>query len=374
MAIRRAQRLYVHVPFCRAKCAYCAFASEAPPEPARSERYLAALEAELARAAERAEALESVFVGGGTPTALGAARLARVLGLVRRHFALAPQVEWTVEANPDTLDAGSIEALAAAGVTRVSIGVQSFDEGLRRTLGRQADPSPAPEAVAALRRAGIQRLNVDLIYQIPGQTVALWQEDLRRALDLGVTHLSAYALTVEEGTRLAASAPALPDEEAFLAMWETTAAVANAYGLRRYEISNFACPGDECRHNLGIWYGDPYVGCGPAAASFDGCGRWTNPPELDAWLDGQAPDQDDIPPAARAAEILAFGLRTVRGWDLEHFRQVTGMAAGELCPGGLAELLEAGLLESTPDRLRPTARGLLLHDTVAERLLVVLAG
>jgi oxygen-independent coproporphyrinogen-3 oxidase len=373
MTVRPAQRLYVHVPFCRARCAYCAFVSEAPPDPRRMERYLCALERELASAVRQANALDSVYVGGGTPTALGPRRLTRLLELVRQHVAVTAQTEWTVEANPDALDPGTVAALASAGVNRVSLGLQSFDDDLRRTLGRQVDPGGTADAVTALRRAGICRVNADLIFQIPGQTLAQWTEDLRRALDLGVTHLSAYALTLEEGTRLAASAPVVPDEDCFLAMWDATDEMAHAYGLRRYEISNLAEPGHECRHNLEIWYGDPYAGCGPAAASFDGRRRWTNPPGLDAWLRGQGPEVDDIPDAARAAEILAFGLRTVAGWDLDQFQRVTGADLGTLCPAAIAELVAAGLLELVPGRLRPTPRGLLLHDTVAERILLPLA-
>lgn len=369
MTIRPAQRLYIHVPFCRARCAYCAFASEAPPVPARVERYLQTLDAELVEAARGAAVLESVFVGGGTPTAIGPAALARLLGLVRAHFALSPGVEWTVETNPDVLAPEMVAVLAGAGVNRVSIGIQSFDAGLRRALGRHADPTPVPAAVAALREAGIHRVTIDLIYQIPGQTLELWRRDLQQALDLGVRHLSAYALTLEEGTRLAAAAPDLPDEDAFLAQWEVTDTVAAAYGLSRYEISNLACPGEECRHNLGIWYGDPYAGCGPAAASFDGCRRWSQPAGLDAWCRREAPAMDDIPPAARAAEILAFGLRTAAGWDLARFHRVTGYEAALLCPEALAGLVDAGLLEMSPGRLRLSARGRLLHDHVAECLL-----
>jgi len=370
MVVRPAQRLYIHVPFCRARCAYCAFASEAPPVSARVERYLQTLEAELVEAARGAAVLESVFVGGGTPTAIGPAALARLLGLVRAHFALSPGAEWTVETNPDLLAPEMVAVLAGAGVNRVSIGIQSFDAGLRRALGRHADPTPAPAAVAALRAAGIHRVTVDLIYQVPGQTLELWRRDLQQALDLGVRHLSAYALTLEEGTHLAAAAPDLPDEDAFLAMWEATTALAAAYGLHRYEISNLACPGEACRHNLGIWYGDPYAGCGPAAASFNGCRRWTQPARLDAWLCRDPPLVDDIPPPARAAEILAFGLRTTEGWDLARFRRVTGFEAVALCPEAIAELVGEGLLVSLPGRLRPSARGLLLHDGVAERLLL----
>ena len=137
----------------------------------------------------------------------------------------------------------------------------------------------------------------------------------------------------------------------------------------RYEISNFACPSDECRHNLGIWYGDTYVGCGPAAASFDGVRRWTNPADLQAWLRGQPPEVDELPPLARAAEILAFGLRTVAGWDLGRFRAVTGLTPDDICPGTIRELVGVGVLEVAEGALRTTPAGMLVHDAIAERII-----
>ncbi len=371
MIVRPATRLYVHVPFCRAKCAYCAFYSEVSPTAPRVRQYVQAIEAEFARLAPRAEQLDSVFIGGGTPTVLGAAGLAGLLGLVRRYFRLSALAEVTVEANPDTLDAAIVEALAAGGANRVSMGVQSFRPELRQTLGRHGDADRAPGAVVALRAAGIARVNADLMYHIPGQTVDQWTADLRQVLDLGISHLSAYALTLEEGTRLAAAALPLPAEDTFEAMWQACDSVAAAYGLQRYEVSNFAIPGNECQHNLGIWYGDAYVGCGPAAASFDGVRRWTNPPNLDRWLAAAPPEIDEISPAARAAEILAFGLRTAAGWDVARFRRVTGMDPDRVCPGVLDELVDAGLLQRRAERLSPTPAGLLLNDAIAERIILL---
>lgn len=316
--------------------------------------------------------LDSVFVGGGTPTVLGSAGLERLLDQVRRSFRVLGQAEVTVEANPDMLDEAMAETLARAGVNRVSMGLQTFSETLRRRLGRRVDAAAAPLAVQALQRAGVRRLNADLIFLIPGQSLSQWLDDVRRTLDLGFTHLSTYALTVEEGTRLAGSLPPGGlDDSLFEDMWQAAAAVAEGYGLQRYEVSNLARPGDECRHNLGIWYGDAYLGCGPAAASFDGARRWTNPASLDAWLAGRPPEVDDIPSAARAAEILAFGLRTVRGWDLARFRAVTGMSPADLCPEVIRDLLAAGLLEEAPGTLRTTVAGLLVHDAIAERIILM---
>ena len=370
MALRPLARLYVHVPFCRAKCAYCAFYSEAPVRPQSVALYLEALEAEFVRVAPGAGALASVFVGGGTPSGLGAAALGQLLSLIRRRFVLLPQAEWTVEANPESLDDEVVATLAGSGVNRVSVGVQTLVPALRQTLGRRGDPSAALARLEALRQAGIARLNVDLIYHIPGQSLEHWEGDLRAVLGLGVTHLSAYALTLEEGSRLAAAKLALPTEEEFTEMWQRTETVTAEYGLRRYEISNFSRPGAECQHNLGVWSGEPYLGCGPAAASFDGQQRWTNPPSLQSWLDGASAELDPLPARARAAEILAFGLRLVDGWDPVRFRQATGMALEDVHPAALDELVALGLLERRPGRLRPTPAGLLLHDALAQRILL----
>lgn len=362
------RRLYVHVPFCRVKCAYCAFASEAPLRPERVRAYQAGLGRELARLSPGLRSLDSVFVGGGTPSALGAARLGEVLACIGRHCVPLPGAEWSCEVNPESLDAACAGVLSAAGVNRVSMGVQTFLPRLRRVLGRRGDPGRVSGAVACLGREGIARVSVDLIYGIPGQRLRDWEEDLRRALDLGVEHLSAYSLTWEEGTRLAGSGQSPCADDLDEAMWHLTDRVTAEYGLGRYEISNFARAGSECRHNLGIWYGDTYAGCGPAAASFDGVLRWRQPVNLDDWLQGRGVERDEIPAVARAAEILAFGLRTTAGWEIERFRRVTGRDPLALCGTVLEELGSAGLVEVTDGRIRPTRRGLLLNDSIAEAI------
>ncbi|NLF17873.1 MAG: radical SAM family heme chaperone HemW [Lentisphaerae bacterium] len=372
MRTRSATRLYIHVPFCRAKCAYCAFYSEVAPAPAQVSGYLEALERELSAQSVLAADLESVFVGGGTPSMLGPAGLARLMGAVRASFRIKADAEVTVEANPDRVDAALAEALAAAGVNRVSLGLQSFQPELLRTLGRCVDAGAAASAAAALRAVGIARLSADLIFQIPGQSLSAWVPDLREALGLGLGHLSTYALTLEEGTALSARLGAAGvDDSLFEAMWSAAEAEACRHGLRRYEISNFAAAGEECRHNLGIWLGDAYLGCGPAASSFDGGRRWTNVADLAAWMAGREPEPDELPARSRAAEMLAFGLRTVEGWDLSRFRALTGLQPEDLCGEAIGELVAAGLLEVVGGRLRTTPAGLLVHDAIAERLIIL---
>ncbi len=357
------ESLYLHVPFCAAKCDYCAFYSEAGLAPAWRRRYLDRLREEFVET----EPLASIFVGGGTPSLLEPAELDELLGLVQGNFRLQPGYEWTVECNPDSLTPARIEVLVRHGVNRVSLGVQSFLPTLRQTLGRRGELGDLGRTLACLRANGILRQNLDLIFAVPGQSVAAWREDLARACDLGIEHLSAYALTIEEGTRLAGRLAT--EEEDFEAMWEATDEVLATYGLRRYEISNFARPGAECRHNLAIWYGGTYLGCGPAATSFDGTTRWTQPASLADWLAGVPPERDELPPRERACEILAFGFRTIAGWQWPAFEARTGFVAQDLRGPELAELVEQGLLEPRGDGLAPTRLGLLLNDSVLSALL-----
>ncbi|MEI8079312.1 MAG: radical SAM family heme chaperone HemW [bacterium] len=361
--------LYVHVPFCRRKCGYCAFYSLPGAAPAQLHAWRERLRREFAEFAAASAPLHSIFLGGGTPTLLPPAELAGLLADIRAAFIVAPQAEISSEANPETVTPEVAGTLAAGGVNRVSLGVQSFQPTLRRGLDRAGDPAAAETAVAFLHQVGIHNLGADLINAIPGQTPAQWRDDLRRALELGIVHLSTYALTREEGARLANRfPPADPELEAEL--WEIADTETARYGLHRYEVSNFARPGAACRHNLDIWLGAAYLGCGPAACSFDGTLRWSNPADLDAWLREPVPrETDPLPADRRAAEILVFGLRTTTGWTRGLFQDRTGFDYLDLRGRELQRLQDQGVLAGLPDRVYPTARGLLLHDHLAVELL-----
>ncbi len=361
--------LYVHVPFCAGKCAYCAFYSMARFSVSAVRAYLDRVFAEFARWNEACAPLETVYIGGGTPTALSASGLAELLAGVRRSFRFRPGGEFTVECNPETLSDDKVAVLAEYGVNRVSLGVQSFFPALRRVLGRRGTPVDVVQAVERLRAARIDNLGGDLIYGIPGQSLDMWRTDLRRACELGVSHLSTYELTIEEGSRLARTGASPPPADAAVAFWETAAAVAADFGLVRYEVSNLARPGAECRHNMDVWCGGTLLGCGPAACSFDGETRYANPPNLHRWLRSSHREADVLALEGRAREILAFGLRTVGGWSLSRFRARTGFDPMALCADEIRGLAEDGLLIIEPDCLRPTDRGLLFADTVAERII-----
>lgn len=361
--------LYIHVPFCRSKCAYCAFYSLPGSERATRLAYLQRLREEMFCHSGMGSDIRTIFVGGGTPTSLDTDELEDMLGTIGESVAANTCGEFTVECNPETLDRAKTEVLAAAGVGRISIGVQSFLPRLRNVLGRHGEVAAISRARRLLANCGIGNVGIDLIYGIPGQSLDDWCDDIRMACELGISHLSTYALTIEEGSRLARTITTIPDDDRVTDMWEATDEILSGYGLVRYEVSNFARKGFECQHNLGIWHGAKYLGCGPGASSFDGKLRWTNPGNLEAWLEGAEPELDPLPGRQRACELLAFGLRTVPGWDLVHFRERTGYDARDIRGAEIKRLEEQGLLDCDDRTLRPTRRGLLFHDTVATELL-----
>ena len=366
--------LYIHVPFCQGgKCDYCAFESQGNSTASERETYLCHLEEEFQRYEGECEPLRSVFIGGGTPSALSAEELSRLLSSVRRHFQLLPDCEWSCEANPDSLDSEKLAALLSGGVNRLSLGVQAFDHTLRAAIGRRGSLECLPALVSEARAQGLASLNFDLIYCIPGETASQWQEELRRALAFAPDHLSCYSLMVQEGTPLAKRLAGhyQEDEELFLECWHWNDRILGGAGLSRYEIANFAREGKRCRHNWEIWHGQTYLGCGPAAVSFDGADRRANPPHLCEWLRNAVPQVDSLPESARRREILAFGMRTVEGWSASELLAATGLSLEDdvLTLPECRALLQEGLVVWRAGRLSPTPEGLLLDDRVVGDLL-----
>ncbi len=347
--------LYIHWPFCLSKCPYCDFNShvrERVPEA----RMAAALRAELAFEAARLgpRRLTSIFFGGGTPSLMAPESVAALIEDAKRLFVPAEDLEVTLEANPTSVEAGRFAGYAAAGVNRVSIGVQSLDEAALRFLGRQHSAAQAVAAIELARRH-FPRLSFDLIYARPGQDVAAWRAELREALTLAADHLSLYQLTIEPGTRFATlhgrGEFALPEDELGAALYEETAAVAAGFGLLGYEVSNYARPGAESRHNLAYWRYEDYAGIGPGAH-----GRLTLGGELlatarhrvpEAWADlveaggsGGLADEVVTPPE-RAREALLMGLRLAEGIDLARFERRTGTR--------LTDAVDAGVLQAATE-------------------------
>ena len=321
--------LYIHIPFCKSKCIYCDFYS-LPRAEDRMDRYVSALCRQLAEIAQwtTAHTVDSVYLGGGTPSYLGEKRLRQILKTVKKHYRLSRDAEITLEANPDSAgDWRALRALRRAGVNRLSLGVQSADDGMLRTLGRPHTFAQAEEAAAAARRARIKSLSLDLIYGLPGQDLAGWRDTLERAAALEPDHLSCYGLKVEEGTPLwemrdSADLPG-DDEQADMYLWAVER--LGALGYEQYEISNFARPGFASRHNLKYWYLEEYAGFGPGAHSDLGDVRYAYIRDLDAYCLGVEAQGDilseneRIPPRERDVEYLMLGLRLAKGVSRQEF-------------------------------------------------------
>ena len=364
--------VYLHWPFCRSKCPYCDFNSHVR-EAIDQERWRDALLADLDHAAAKSgpRQVTSVFFGGGTPSLMPPETVAALIERIDALWGLAPGTEVTLEANPTSAEAESFAGFAAAGVNRLSLGVQALNEDALKFLGRQHSAAEALAALA-LARAAFPRISFDLIYARPGQSAAAWRAELAEALALGPEHISLYQLTIEEGTVFHGAwrrgELSLPEEEAAAELFEATAAQLAEAGLPAYEISNHARPGAECRHNLTYWrYGD-YVGVGPGAhgrLTFDGAKHATREHRApEAWLDlvarqghgwrqAEVIDRDQ-----RLAEMVMMGLRLGEGISRAALHRELGAAPEDLLPADrLARLKSEGYLELDDDGLRATAAG-----------------
>ncbi|MFO0953679.1 MAG: radical SAM family heme chaperone HemW [Isosphaeraceae bacterium] len=369
---------YVHIPFCAHKCGYCDFASLAGSDHLAA-RYLAALEKEMALLLGAPREVDTVFVGGGTPTRLDAAGLRVMLDAIRRWFPLAEGGEWTVEANPGTLDEEKADALADAGVNRVSLGAQSFHPELLAALERNHAPEEIGRALE-LVRPRFPRWSFDMIFGVPGSTPEHWRSDLEQALALGPDHLSCYGLVYEKGTALwkqwqAGSVRAV-DEEDERAMYAHTIDRLEAAGLAQYEISNYARPGHECRHNLVYWANEPYFGVGLGAARYVDGVRSVNTRDLPAYLrrveagEPATGPTETLDPESRARETAVLMLRrTAEGLDRSDFRRRTGFDLDTLAGEAVARATGLGLIEDDGQRVRFTREGVFLADSVLCELL-----
>jgi putative oxygen-independent coproporphyrinogen III oxidase len=368
--------VYVHVPFCLTRCHYCDFVTYTGMEGLRRP-YAAALveEAAMAVAALGPEPppVTSVFVGGGTPTLLPAGDLARLLHRLRELLVLAPGAEVTVEANPETVDAAMAAGLAGAGVTRVSMGAQSFDDRVLAALGRVHDAARVEAAVATLRAAGVPAVNLDLIYGGPGEDDRSWAATLEAAVALGPEHLSAYALTIEPATKfgrlVAAGRMAEPAEDDLADRYGAACQVLAGAGYGHYEVSNWARPTHASRHNLTYWRRGRYLGLGAGAHEFDGTTRRWNLPGVPAYLEAvrhrrrPTEGQERLDPTQARFEALALRLRTVDGLGPEEARALGVDPAGTEAD----HLRTAGLLAPGP-ALALTEQGMFLHGEVVARL------
>lgn len=363
-------QVYVHWPFCVSKCPYCDFNSHVAGR-IDQRRWRSALLAELACEAERlpGRTVASVFFGGGTPSLMPPESVAAVLDAVGRHWTVTDALEVTLEANPSTLERDLLPAFRAAGVNRVSIGVQSFDDAVLGFLGRAHSADEARSAIDAAA-AAVPRTSFDLIYAWPGQTRAHWAGELAEATARAGEHLSVYQLTIERGTAFHRSGVRAADEDTAADLFEQAEETLEAAGLAAYEISNHAAPGAACRHNTAIWQGSDYAGIGPGAHGritlAGGVHATHRTPAPDRWLDlverrghGTA-TLEPIDPGARMAELFMIGLRLTAGIDRKRFRALTGrepedavdrIALDRLVAGGFLVVDAAGLRATRPGRL-----------------------
>lgn len=399
--------LYVHVPFCHSLCPYCDFVvvagAAAVGARSRVAAFLAALlrEIDLRAAARDAPPgppgaspwppLATLYIGGGTPSLLPADAVAELVDRVRARFGLADGAEVTIEANPGPDDRGDLAGFARAGVTRLSLGAQSLDDADLRSLGRRHRAGDVADAVLAARAAGIEQVSLDLLYDVPGQRLASWAATVEAALEMAPDHVSCYALTLDDpdaegltgptgdhlpttagARRWREKARATQDEDRAAAAYALADAELEGAGMPWYELSNWARPGAQSRHNLAYWERRVYEAVGPGAHAFDGARRRWNAARLDAWLEALTParggvavlppgDGEEIDAATAAAEELILGLRTARG-------VARGRALARA--DAMAWAHEAGLVEDAPDeRVRLTLRGRLLSNELFARLI-----
>jgi oxygen-independent coproporphyrinogen-3 oxidase len=358
--------LYVHIPFCARICPYCAFYKERA-DSSQTQRFCEALLAEVdERASSLPVAPETIFIGGGTPTALTTAQLEYLLGGFRDRLDLSGLREWTVEANPGSVSPGKAELLRNLGVNRISLGVQSWDDELLKLLGREHNAAQAEASLGILREAGFTNVNIDLMFGLPGQTLAQWEADLKKTIALGTEHISTYCLTYEEGTEFFARqvrGEFREDPDSDAGFLESAMRLLENAGFEHYEISNYARDGYASWHNRGYWAGDDYLGIGPSAFSTVGLERYQNVSDYRRYSDlvlagrSSISSTETLTPEIKRAERIALSLRTV-----------SGIPSVELdrWPTERREFEELGLLREVEGHHVLTRRGKLLADSVAE--------
>ena len=372
--------LYLHIPFCKQACHYCDF--HFSTSMGLKTQFVAALTKEMALRRHylptAAEPLETIYFGGGTPSLLTAAELDAIFAAIHANFAVSPQAEITLEANPDDLTPEKLAVLATSPINRLSIGLQSFHEPHLRFMNRAHSAAESRQAVRQAQAAGFENISVDMIYGIPASSHAIWQADLAELLALGVPHISAYALTIEPdtafGRRLKKGTLAAPPDEFVAEQFEQLLAQLRAGGYEQYEISNFCRPGCESRHNSNYWRGVPYLGLGPSAHSFNGHSRQytvaNNPRYVAAVLEqGEIPaTSEQLSPLDQANEYLLTTLRTSRGCDLRHLGDELGVNLLATHGDYLQNLLHQGLVTLDQQVLRLTDAGKLLADHITLEL------
>lgn len=361
--------VYFHIPFCKRLCGYCDFPKTMSL--GRKDEVLAAMREELsARAAElEGTVLKTIYFGGGTPTVCSPEELGSLLDVARVLFDTSQVEEITVEANPDDLSEEYLCRLAKVGINRLSIGVQSFRNEDLRMMNRRHDAEGAVRAVKAARKAGFKNISIDLIYGLPDVSVEEWGESVQKAIALGVEHISAYCLTVEENTLFGKRGVQTADEEVVEREYDVMCGLLGEAGFEHYEVSNFALPGYRSRHNGAYWKGTPYLGIGPGAHSYNGVDmRSWNPPTVGAYLAGAGAEKESLSEGELYDEYVMVRLRTCEGVDLEEVKRAFGADRKEYFWRRAVRFVSEGILMQSGNRVAFTEHGWLVSDSVIEEL------
>lgn len=374
--------LYLHFPFCERKCRYCDFLSGPAGEETREEyvdllcREIELRAGEITAPSESAAAVDSIFIGGGTPSLMTPVQAARVMDTIRSRYQVLSDAEISMEANPGTVNPEKLRGFKAAGISRISIGVQSFDDSELRLLGRIHTAAEARETFHAAREAGFDNINLDLMSALPDQNIETWSHTLKEAVSLGPEHISAYSLIIEEGTPLASlldagELPDLPSEDEDRQMYHFTKQFLASKGYRRYEISNYAKAGYECRHNCGYWTGHEYLGLGLGASSCLGGERFRNPDKMDDYrkavndtneydpVNAMRRERQTLTREDHMEEFMFLGLRMTEGVSEKEFEKRFGVKMEDIYGGVLHRHLEQNVIRRAPDhRIALTEYGL----------------
>ena len=366
--------IYLHIPFCKSRCIYCGFFSTTSLQ--KRHDYVDAVVEELCqrRSFLANQPIDTIYFGGGTPSQLPPEELERMLDAIRYIYNVREGAEVTLEGNPDDLTPSFLQRLRQMGVNRLSMGVQSFDDARLRFLRRRHTAVQAMQAVRDAQAAGFTNISIDLMFGFPGQTLDQWKQDVQTALSLQVQHLSAYSLMYEEGTllerMLTAGEIEEVDDEVSLQMYEYLMEALEAAGYEHYELSNFALPGMQSRHNSSYWHGIPYLGVGAGAHSYDGHNRFHHPDSLEQYMsDVRSLEVEHLTAHERYDECVFTALRTSEGLNLATLEQQFSSAAKKYCLQNAQRHLKAGLLSLTGDTLRLTRRGLFISNEVMSDLM-----
>ena len=395
----REYEIYIHIPFCVKKCAYCDFLSGPSPEEMQRQ-YAAALQREIETCEAGGDEVISVFIGGGTPSILDASLTDKIMTSLYKKHRVSPEAEITIEANPGTLHLEKLKEYRRMGINRLSLGLQSADDEELRMLGRIHTFRDFMESYETARKAGFDNINVDLMMALPGQTRQRWRKNLETAARLAPEHISAYSLIIEEGTPFAGMHLDLPDEDDEYAMYEDTAEILERFGFRQYEISNYARPGRECIHNIGYWIRRNYIGYGLGAASLRDNERWSNTREMERYLaafslDSENKDSLNTPAFFETAETkrsscrleeirenreilsardamaeqMFLGFRLTEGVSRRLFIENFGTAPEEVYGPVLRKYTDLGFLEMTEDHIRLTRSGIHVSNVIMSEFL-----